>query len=111
MVEKKISVKMQDFIALTKLHHAGFIDDEGLKIAVEKKKISIETLVQALTQDKISYLCEGAAIVLSDVDKPGITAAFISAALPGESEVQKRIAQMAKKRPDYAETLKRFLEF
>ena len=110
MEEKKISVEMKKFMALTNLHHAGFIDDAVLKTAVQEKKISEKTLIQALIQDKISYLYESAAIVLSDMDGTDITFALMSAALPGEFEVQKKIAEMAKRRPDYAKTLKRFLE-
>lgn len=110
MGEEKKNAEMKKFVALTNLHHAGFINDAELKIAVQEKKISIETLVQALNQDKISYLCESAAIVLSDTDGAGITVAFISAALPGEFEWQKRIAEMAKKRPDCAEVLGRHIK-
>ena len=110
MEEKKTSVEMKKFMALTNLRHAGFIDDAVLKTAVQEKKISEETLIQALTQDKIAYLYESAAMVLSDMDGTDITPALMSAALPAESEIQKMIAKIAMKRPDYAEVKKRLLK-
>ena len=115
-VKKGASEKEKKFIKLANYHLTGFITDAELKKLVQEKVIDEKALIDIVLHSESSYVVESAARILSGIRKENgenITSALIIASLPVEgilTERQKKIAEMAKQRPDFLKIKEQLLK-
>ena len=116
--EKDTNEKMAKFVQLARFYSAGFIDKKELLTMISGEEIDVIILGQSL-DSKFGYVSESAAEILTTmtsikkVKGINITSLLIATSLPKEgyqSEVQKRIAEMARQRSDYGAVKQQLLK-
>ena len=110
-VKENANGKEKQFMKLADYYSTSFITDAELKKLLLEKAIDENLLIHIMIHSEFGYVVESAARILSgvkDVNETNITSALITVSLSVkgyQTERQKRIAEMAKQRPDFGEVM------